>query len=359
MSSSRLDLLSSDYVDELDVQVAALEIRAQRRFQQERDLYRHSVGIATAKLQQYCLGLVLAQRGPNDAIYSVVEEAAAKSGLPVNLWTTREVKQVWDEIIIMLRVRPMAGPASANFADFQNFAYDASSDGTEHPKPRQSSAKQEHGEIGAPRKRGGARSSWTSRAGMDEHETSPPPVVQTYGIDMPIRGGGKTGYDIDGALARAGQDVEDPRASQGKNRFKYQSQGEIHAEMQRVAKMAEEAAAARAAADREEDARLEIEIEKQRREDAEIAERERAARAKEDEAKAAGTLNPIQQMEMDEAREMFRGNLSDEDQKILAEAKKELGEDIMQWGFAETKKVLKWLLTGVREQGASVPEAQG
>jgi len=103
MDSYRLDYLSSHYVDELDMQVAALEIRARRCFQQERNLYRHSIGIATTKLQQYCLGLVLSHRGPNGAIHALVEEAAMSSGLPVDLWAMHEVKRVWDEIVKLQR----------------------------------------------------------------------------------------------------------------------------------------------------------------------------------------------------------------------------------------------------------------
>lgn len=40
MDSYRHDDLSSHYVDDLDLQVASLEIRARRRFEQERKQYR-------------------------------------------------------------------------------------------------------------------------------------------------------------------------------------------------------------------------------------------------------------------------------------------------------------------------------
>lgn len=49
MDSYRLDYLSSHYVDELDMQVAALEIRARRRFQQERNLYLKRARLASTK----------------------------------------------------------------------------------------------------------------------------------------------------------------------------------------------------------------------------------------------------------------------------------------------------------------------
>jgi len=165
---------------------------------------------------------------------------------------------------------------------------------------------------------------------------------------MPIVGSGKTGYNIDSAIAQAGEDLGDLPLPPKQGKIKYLSQEDLQAELRREQKAKEEAAAAQAAADKEEDARLEVEVEKQRKEDAEIAERERAAaRAKEDDDTAKGVLNPMQQMELDEAREMFRGDLSEHDQKILAEAKEVFGEDVMEWGLVQTKKVLNRILMGI------------
>lgn len=130
-------------------------------------------------------------------------------------------------------------------------------------------------------------------------------------------------------------------------KIKYLSPAELQAELQREVKAKEEAAAAQAAADKEEDARLEADAEKQRQEDAEMAERERAeAAAKEAEDKANDVLNPVQQMELDSARDMLGGTLSKQDQKILAEGKAEFGDDFMEWGLAQTKKVLNRIIHG-------------
>ena len=341
MNFYRLDHLSSHHVDDLDMQVAALEIRAQRRFQQERDLYRHSVGIATSKLQQYCLGLVLSHRGPNSAIHALVEEAAMRSGLPIDLWAMHEVKLVWDEIVMLQRVQ--AG-APGEHQEYQDTPYTPVHSNAKHPKPNAGSAPQQDGRVGATRKRAVPRPPWATHD--DSTEASAPPATKFVWNDIPIGGAGKTGYNIDSPMA---QDLGGMPPPPKKEQVKYPTQEELQVEMRQVQKAKEEAAAAQAAASKEEDVRIEAEIEKQRKEDAEIAERERAAKAEEDKQKAKGVLNPMEQMELDDARKMFREDLSEDEQKILAEAKKEFGEDIMKWGLAQTKKVLKRILLGAHE----------
>ncbi len=345
MDSYRLDYLSSHYVDDLDVQVAALEIRARRRFQQERNLYRHSVGIATTKLQQYCLGLVLSHRGPNGTIHALVEEAAMSSGLPVDLWAMHEVKRVWDDIVQLQHVCTQEC-APGEYQEYQDAPYAPLHFGAEHPEPNAGSALQQHGGGGATSKRAVPR---PQRAhGDDSSQVSAPPAMRYLGDDMPIVRSRKSGYDIDSAMAQAGDLGPPLPPPPQKGKIKYKSPEDVQAELRLEQKAKEEAAAAQAAADKEDEVRLEAEAEKQRQEDAEIVERERAAaRAKKEDDTAKGVLNPMQQMELDEARQMFRGDLSEDDQKILAEAKEEFGEDFMEWGLVQTKKVLKRILTGV------------
>ncbi|MCJ1392140.1 hypothetical protein MMC18_005007 [Xylographa bjoerkii] len=339
MDSSRLDYLSSHYVDDLDMQVAALEIRARRRFQQERDLYRHSVGIATTKLQQYCLGLILSHRGPNSTIHALVEEAARSSGLPVDLWSMHEVKRVWDDIVMLQRVYT---PARAGETEHQENQAPPLYIGPEHPKPNASSAPQQHGatkERELPRPYGAYSD--------DATQDSNPPVTKFPWDDMPIKAANKTGYNIDSAKAQVGENPVGLPLPPKQGPMKNPSPKDLQAELRREQKAKEEAASAQAAADKKEDARLEVEAEKQRKEDAESAERERAlARAKEEKDKAGGVLNPVQQMELDEARKIFQGELTENDQIILVKAKKEFGEDIMKWGLKETKKTLNQIILG-------------
>ncbi|MCJ1382869.1 hypothetical protein MMC17_005982 [Xylographa soralifera] len=380
MDSSRLNYLSTHYVDDLDMQVATLEIRARRRFQQERDLYRHSVGIATTKLQQYCLGLILSHHGPNSAIYALVEEAARRSGLPVELWSMHEVKRVWDDIVMLQRAYTQARAEEPEPQEHQDPPLYTE---PEYPKLKAGNAPQQHGGGGATRERVVPRP--PDAYSEDESQDSNPPVTRFPWDDLPIKAAEKAGHKIDsardatqdsnppvtkfpwddvpiGAARKTGHKVDSAMAQVGekpgglplpltrkKGPTKNRSPKELQAELQREPRT-KEVKSAQAAADKEGDTRLEAEAEKQRKEDAEIAERERAAaaaaRAKEEDDKAKGVLNPVQQMEMDEARKIFQGELSESEQKILADAKKEFGEDIMEWGLKETKRILNKIILG-------------
>ena len=336
MDSSRLNFLSSQYVDDLDMQLAALEVRSRRRFQQERDQYRHSVGVATTKLQQYCLGMILSHHGPNSAIYALVEDAARSHGLPVDLWSMHEVKQVWDYIVTQQRAYPQGSVRESEQHEYQTsplYTGQANND-YEHPKLDANRVFQQHDQGGINKERTPAKPTR-----LEPSQDNALTVARSPWDDPPIIAAGMSANSIDSALARAGKaqgGLPSP-LPQRKDQMKKRSSRALGHEPHNK----EEIAAAKAAADKAEDARLEAEAEKQRMEDAECAERERAAiRAKDEEDKAKGVLNPIQQMELDEARKTFQGELTDNDQRILAEAKKEYGEDYMTGVLKETKKIL-------------------
>ena len=163
--------------------------------------------------------------------------------------------------------------------------------------------------------------------------------------NQPIGAAGKARHSINSALVQAAESpfgLPSPLPLQ-KGQMKKRSSRVLRQEQ--LSK--EEIASAQAAADKEEDARMDAEIEKQRKEDAESAEREKAAaQAKAEENKAKGVLSLMQQVELDEARKMFRGELTENDYKILAEAKKEFGEDFMNWGLEETKVTLNQIIMG-------------
>ncbi|MCJ1405052.1 hypothetical protein MMC11_008278 [Xylographa trunciseda] len=358
MDSSRFGQLSSHHFDELDMQMAALEIRARRHFQQGRDLYRHSADNAAAKLQQYCLGLILSHRGPDSAIYAIVEEAARSIGFPVDLWSMDEVKRVWDDIVKLHR---------AYNQDYQNPPLFT---GPEYPKQIAGSVPQQRGGGDATRERAVSRSPLTDNddlsqdsappatkfpwddvplkaSGKAGYNTDSAPPATKFPWDLPLKASGNAGYNIDTAMAQAGGDLGGLPPPPKKASVKSRSPKELQAETRREQKTRERTASARAGTDKEEDARLEIEADKQRKEDAECAERERAAVLAEEEAdKACGVLDPVQQMEMDEARKIFLGELSENDIKILTEAKKEYGDDIMKWGLKETRKTLNKIIMG-------------
>lgn len=344
MDSYRLDHLSSDYVDDLDVQVAALEIRARHRFQQERDLYRHSVSVATTKVQQYCLGLILAHRGPNSAMYAVVEEAARCSGLPVNLWTMHEVRQVWEEIILLQCVR-------TERAGEHHEIQDAPQNPQKGKRKAGISAPQQHGgRTGIAKERAALRPPW-AQDGSSQASLSP---IRLPGDDRPIGGTGKTSYNLDDIDRSDDVRNNDDAMAQtwtGKRYdMQYQSPEQLLAETRKMQAAKEEYAAAKAAADKEEEAREEERAERERMEDVEMLERERAEAAqKEKENKANGILTSVEQMEVESARDIFQGKsapLSEKDQKIMEEAKEEFGEDFMKWGAKETKVVFNRLMVG-------------
>lgn len=150
------------------------------------------------------------------------------SGLPVGLWAMHEVKRVWDEIVQLQRVCTQAC-APGEHQEYQDAPYAPVHFGAEHPKPDAGSAPQQHGGGGAVRKRAVPR---PQRAhGDDSSKVSAPPATKDLGDDMPTVGSGKTGYNIDSAIAQAGEDLGDLPLPPKQGKIKYLSQEDLQAEL--------------------------------------------------------------------------------------------------------------------------------